>query len=98
MSVMTAEAPAPSPFAADPFYCLGVADAYDEHKAGEDIHALARRVDEMLDAAPIDSVPASLYVCGYGNAIAGILNGHIAQVNAQTEVAHRWHANQGHAA
>ncbi|MET8585686.1 hypothetical protein ABZX39_33185 [Streptomyces collinus] len=99
MTITLPEAPAPSPFATDPFYCLGIADAYDEHQAGENIHTLKRRADEMLDATPIDSVPASLYACGYGNAVAGILNGHIAQINAQTEVAHLWlNRTQGRAA
>ena len=90
MTVMTPEAATPSPFASDPFYALGVADAYDEHAAGEDVHTLVRRADEMLDAAPTGPVPANLYVCGYGHTVRGILNGHIAMTNAQTEVAHRW--------
>lgn len=93
MTTMTPEAPTPSPFTDDPFYCLGIADAYDEHAAGEDIHTLNRRFEEMFDVTPADHIPASLYVCGYGNAIAGILNSHIAQINAQTEVAHRWLAD-----
>ncbi|MFE6412621.1 hypothetical protein ACFVOR_37440 [Streptomyces sp. NPDC057837] len=94
MTTMTPEANTPSPFASDPFYALGVADAYDEHAAGVDIHALKRRADEMLDAAPQGLVPANLYVCGYGNTIASILNGHIAQINAQTEVAQTWLARK----
>jgi hypothetical protein len=98
MTTMTTEAITPNPFTDDPFYCLGIADAYDEHAAGEDIHTLNRRADEMFDSTPADSIPASLYVCGYATAIAGILNGHIAQINAQTEVAHRWLATQGRAA
>lgn len=96
MTTMTI-APA-NPYAADPFYALGVADAYDEHQAGENIHTLKRRADEMLDAAPTDKASVSLYVCGYGNTVAGILNGHIAQINAQTEVAHRWLHHQERAA
>lgn len=90
MTTMTPEALTPSPFASDPFYALGVADAYDEHNAGENVHDLVRRADEMLDVAPTGPVPANLYVCGYANTVRGILNGHIAQINAQTEVAHRW--------
>jgi hypothetical protein len=93
MTTMTTEATTPNPFANDPFYLLGTADAYDEHAAGENIHDLVRRADEMLDAAPTGLVPANLYVCGYGNTVRGILNGHIAQINAQTEVAHRWLAD-----
>lgn len=98
MTTMTI-APAVSPFARDPFYALGVADAYDEHQAGENVHTLARRADEMLDAAPTGLVPANLYVCGYANTVRGILNGHIAMTNAQAEVAHRWlNRKQGRAA
>ena len=98
MTTMTPEAPAPSPFANDPFYALGVADAYDEYQAGENVHTLVRRADEMLDAAPA-SMPASLYVVGYGNTVRGLLNGHIAQINAQAEVAHLWlNRTQGRAA
>lgn len=99
MTTMTPEALTPSPFTNDPFYALGVADAYDEYQAGENVHDLQRRAHEMLGAAPMDSVPVSLYVCGYGNTVAGIFNGHIAQINAQTEVAHRWlNRTQGRAA
>ncbi|QBJ94486.1 hypothetical protein D0Z67_29400 (plasmid) [Streptomyces seoulensis] len=98
MTTMTSEATTPSPFARDPFYCLGIADAYDEYTAGEDIHALKQRAEEMLDAAPTGLVPANLYVCGYATAIAGLLNGHIAQIGAQTEVAHRWLTEQERAA
>ncbi|MFB8182554.1 hypothetical protein ACFC8N_42525 [Streptomyces sp. NPDC055966] len=90
MSLKTYEAPASSPFAKNPFYALGVADAYDEHQNGENVHNLVRRADEMLDAAPTGLVPANLYVCGYANTVHGILNGHIAQINAQSEVAHQW--------
>ncbi|MGA5670007.1 hypothetical protein ACPCTG_31570 [Streptomyces pseudogriseolus] len=83
-----------NPFAADPFYALGVADAYDEYKAGEDIHNLYRRADEMLDAAPTDASPANFYVCGYANTVRGLLNTHIAQINAQAEVAQTWLARK----
>ncbi|MFJ4473303.1 hypothetical protein ACIP2X_38215 [Streptomyces sp. NPDC089424] len=94
MTTMTPEAAAQSPFASDPFYCLGVADAYDEHAAGEDIEDLVRRADEMLDAAPEGVVPANYYVCGYGNTVRGILNSHIATVNAQAEDAQTWLARK----
>lgn len=93
MTTMTI-APAVSPFANDPFYALGVADAYDEHKAGENVHDLRRRADEMLDAAPHTAGPASLYVVGYANTVIGLLNGHMAQINAQAEVAQTWLARK----
>jgi hypothetical protein len=94
MTTMTPEATTPNPFARDPFYALGVADAYDEHQAGTDVHTLMRRADEMLDGAPTGLVPANLYVCGYAMTVRGILNGHIAQINAQAEVAQTWLARK----
>lgn len=94
MSIVSPETPTPSPIATDPFYCLGVADAYDEHAAGHNIHDLKRRADEMLDAAPTGDHPANYYVCGYTNTVCGILNGHIAQINAEAEVAHTWLARK----
>ncbi|QLJ06786.1 hypothetical protein HZZ00_37800 (plasmid) [Streptomyces sp. NEAU-sy36] len=98
MTTMTTETITPSPFTNDPFYALGAADAYDEYNAGENVHDLVRRADEMLDVAPSGRVPANLYVCGYANTVRGILNGHITQINAQTEVAHQWLQNtQGRA-
>jgi hypothetical protein len=87
-------APAVSPFASDPFYAMGVADAYDEHQAGNSIHILKARADAMLDADPRGSIPAELYLVGYANAVIGLMNGHIAQTNAQAEVAHRWQSRQ----
>lgn len=83
-----------SPFASNPFYALGVADAYDEHQAGEDVHTLVRRADQMLDTAPNDTSPANFYVCGYANTVRGILSSHIAQINAQADVAQTWLARR----
>ncbi|WP_330328258.1 hypothetical protein [Streptomyces pseudovenezuelae] len=83
-------APAVSPFARDPFYAMGVADAYDEYAAGEDIHVLKRRAEEMVDADTHGSIPAELYLLGYATNVIGLMNGHIAQINAQTEVAQTW--------
>ncbi|MFC9891500.1 hypothetical protein [Streptomyces pilosus] len=94
MTAMSPETSLTNPFANDPFYCLGIADAYDEHKAGDNIHTLLRRADEMLDTAPTGLHPANLYVCGYANAVRGLLNGHIAQINAQAEVAQTWLARK----
>lgn len=88
MTTMTF-APAAGVFDRDPFYAIGKADAYDEYMAGESIDTLKRRTDEMLDADTRGQMPADLYRLGYGNAIAGLMNGHIATVNAQAEVAHR---------
>lgn len=56
MSIQTIT-PAVSPFARDPFYAMGVADAYDEYQAGEDVHVLKRRAEEMLDAPPAAPCP-----------------------------------------
>lgn len=89
MSIQTL-APAVSPFASDPFYAIGVADAYDEYQAGEDIHVLKNRAAQLLDADPGGSIPAELYLVGYANTVIGLVNGHIATVNAQAEVAHHW--------
>lgn len=89
MTTMTPEALTPSPFANDPFYALGVADAYDEHQAGENVHDLKRRADELLDAAPM-ALPARLYVAGYARTVIGLVSGHLAQISAQAEVAHQW--------
>ncbi|WP_371099844.1 hypothetical protein [Streptomyces sp. PU_AKi4] len=94
MTAMTPETTTSNPFANDPFYALGTADAYDEHKAGENVHTLLRRAHEMLDAAPLGPTPANLYVCGYANTVRGLLNGHMAQINAQTEVAQTWLARK----
>ncbi|MEW2402211.1 hypothetical protein [Streptomyces sp. NPDC046862] len=82
-----------SPFARDPFYAMGVADAYDEYHAGETIDTLKRRAAELLDAEYPQTQhvqPAELYRLGYGNAVAGLMNGHIAQINAQADVAQTW--------
>ncbi|MFJ7023202.1 hypothetical protein ACIQUW_33055 [Streptomyces sp. NPDC101117] len=95
-TVMPETSPA-SPFAADPFYCLGVADAYDEYTAGASIDTLSVRASALLDAdyPKTDHVqPAELYRLGYCNSIAGLIRGHIATVNAQTEVAYTSHRNQ----
>jgi hypothetical protein len=94
MTTMSTQTATPSPFARDPFYALGAADAYDEHRAGEDVHTLTRRADEMLDAAPTGLVPANFYVCGYANTVRGLLNAHIAQTNAQADVAQTWLARK----
>jgi hypothetical protein len=96
MTTMTI-APAAGAFARDPFYALGVADAYDEYNAGETIDTLKRRADELLEAdypQTQQTVPAELYRIGYGNTVIGLMNGHIATVNAQTEVAHDWLARE----
>lgn len=87
-------ATAVSPFARDPFYALGVADAYDEHRAGEDVHILKRRAEEMLDADTHGSVPAELYLIGYANTVIGIFNSHVAGIGAETEVAQTWLARK----
>jgi hypothetical protein len=92
MTTMTL-APAAGAFARDPFYALAVADAYDEYNAGETIDTLKRRADELLDAdypQTQQTVPAELYRIGYGNTVVGLMNAHIATVNAQAEVAHKW--------
>ncbi|MCX5000932.1 hypothetical protein [Streptomyces longwoodensis] len=94
MTILTTTVPAASPFASDPFYALGVADAYDEHAAGEDVHTLLRRADEMLDTTPNDVTPANFYVCGYANTVRGILDSHIAHINAQADVAQTWLARK----
>lgn len=83
-----------SPYARDPFYAMGVADAYDEHQAGHNIHDLKHRADEMLDADTRDSVPADLYLLGYATTVVGLMNGHIAQINAESEVAQTWLARK----
>ncbi|MFF1444190.1 hypothetical protein [Streptomyces sp. NPDC058295] len=87
MSLMTT-APAVSPFANDPFYSMGIADAYDEHQAGETVDTLKQRAADMLEADTRGQIPAELYRVGYATAIAGLLNFHIATVNAQADVAH----------
>ena len=87
MTTMTI-APTVSPFARDPFYAMGVADAYDEYQAGETIDTLKVRASLLLDAEypRTDTVqPAELYRLGYANSIAGMINSHIATVNAQCE-------------
>ena len=86
MSLMTTGTTG-SGFAHNPHYATGVADAYDEYMAGTDIHTLVRRSHEMLDA-PTSSIPAELYLAGYANTIVALLNGHIATITAQTNVAH----------
>lgn len=96
MTTMTTEY-AISPFARDPFYAMGVADAYDEYAAGESIDTLKRRAAELLDAdyPKTEHVqPAELYRLGYGNSVAGLMNGHIATVDAQSEVAQTWLARK----
>jgi hypothetical protein len=96
MTTMTF-APANNAFARDPFYALGVADAYDEYQAGETIDTLKRRANELLDAEypKTENIqPAELYRLGYVTSIAGILNSHIASVNAQTDVSQTWWARK----
>lgn len=96
MTTMTFASPV-SPFANDPFYAMGVADAYDEYMAGETIDTLKRRAAELLDAEYPKTqqiVPAELYRIGYGTAIAGVISGHIATVNAQAEVSQKWWARK----
>lgn len=78
--------PTAGPFVGDPFYAMGVADAYDEHQSGEDVHLLRRRADEMLDT-PSHSRPADLYVVGYATTVIELMNAHGAEIAAQTEVA-----------
>lgn len=99
MSSPAIEVAAVSPFARDPFYALGVGDAYDEYMAGESIEVLKCRASELLDAEYPKTAsvqPAELYRLGYATSIAGILNGHIAAVNAQTEVAQKtWARKNG---
>lgn len=92
MTVQTFTPPT-SPYARDPFYALGAADAYDEHQAGTNVHDLLR-ADEMLDNAPTGRDSVDLYVCGYGNAVRGLLDSHIAQINAQADVAQTWLARK----
>ncbi|GAA3807854.1 hypothetical protein ACFQ0G_53765 [Streptomyces chiangmaiensis] len=90
-------APAVSPFARDPFYAMGVADAYDEHAAGDSIDTLKVRASCLLEAdyPRTDKVqPAELYRLGYVTSIAGLINGHIATVNAQCEVAQKDQARE----
>jgi hypothetical protein len=96
MSLMTVT-PAVSPFANDPFYALGLADAYDEHQNGTPIDVLKARAAELLDAEYPKTKhvqPAELYRIGYATGIAGILNSHIATVNSQAEVAQTWRARK----
>ncbi|MFJ6068993.1 hypothetical protein ACIQHU_38890 [Streptomyces tendae] len=93
MTVQTFTPPT-SPFARDPFYAMGAADAYDEHHAGLGIHDLLRRADEMLDIPSTGRDSVDLYVCGYGNAVRGLLDSHIAQINAQADVAQTWLARK----
>jgi hypothetical protein len=96
MTTMTF-APANNAFARDPFYSLGVADAYDEYQAGETIDTLKRRANELLDAEypkTQNIQPAELYRLGYATSIAGIINGHIATVNAQADVSQKWWARK----
>jgi hypothetical protein len=87
MATMTSEATTPSPFSHDPFYALGVADAYDEYMAGENIHTLKRRAEAMLDIPSDGRESTDLYVVGYANTVIGLMNSHVAEINAQTEVA-----------
>lgn len=92
MSLMTPETAA-SAFARDPFYAMGVADAYDEYQAGESIDTLKTRASQLLDADYPKTQhvqPAELYRLGYCTSIAGLISGHIATVNAQAEVAQTW--------
>jgi hypothetical protein len=96
MTTMTF-APANNAFARDPFYSLGVADAYDEYQAGETIDTLKRRANELLDAEypkTQNIQPAELYRLGYTNTVIGIFNGHIATVNAQADVSQTWWARK----
>jgi len=93
MTTLTPESNGLSPFDGDPFYALGVADAYDEHQAGETLQILLLRADEMLDAAPAQT-PVSLYVVGYANTVRRLLNEHIAYVNAEADVAQSWLARK----
>ncbi|MFF7335374.1 hypothetical protein [Streptomyces sp. NPDC008150] len=77
----------------DPFYCLGRADAYDEHKDGVSVHDLRARAELLLDNAP-RTEPMNLYAAGYGNTVIGIFNNHMAQIRAQAEVAQTSHARK----
>ncbi|MFE0207067.1 hypothetical protein [Streptomyces sp. NPDC058985] len=86
--------PAVSPFARDPFYATGVADAYDEHQAGDNIHTLKARAEQMLDTPSDGREAIDLYVVGYANTVIGLLNTHIAQTNAQADVAQTWLARK----
>lgn len=93
MTVQTFTPPT-SPYARDPFYAMGIADAYDEHRAGISVHDLRRRAEEMLDVPSDGRESIDLYVAGYGNAVCGLMNSHVAQINAQAEVSHRWLARK----
>lgn len=87
-----------SPFANDPFYALGIADAYDEHQAGETIDTLKARASALLDADYPHTghiQPAELYRLGYATSIAGLIRSHIATVNAQSDVAHNTRTQTG---
>ncbi|MGV9226346.1 hypothetical protein ACWDPF_27175 [Streptomyces albogriseolus] len=91
---MQTVAPAISPFAHDPFYAMGVADAYDEYQAGEDVHLLKQRAELMLDTPSGGVDSTDLYVVGYANTVIGLMNTHIAQIAAQTETAQTWLARK----
>ncbi|MFD9004469.1 hypothetical protein ACFV0T_26510 [Streptomyces sp. NPDC059582] len=96
MTIQTV-APAISPFARDPFYALGIADAYDEHAAGETLDTLKARANALLDAdyPQTDRIqPAELYRLGYVTSIAGLINSHIATVDAQSELAQKKQARK----
>ncbi|MEH0490560.1 hypothetical protein QBA78_36500 [Streptomyces scabiei] len=41
-----------------------------------------------------DTVFISLYVVGYATTVIGLVNGHMAQINAQTDVAQTWWARK----
>ncbi|MFE1949968.1 hypothetical protein ACFW9D_05800 [Streptomyces sp. NPDC059524] len=87
MSITTL-APATNSFANDPFYALGVADAYDEHQNGDNITILKQRATALLAADARNSLPAELYRMGYANTVIGLANTHRAEVTAQAEVAY----------
>jgi hypothetical protein len=93
MTTMTI-ANAVSPFAHDPFYALGVADAYDEHQAGDDVHLLKRRAEEMLNTPSDGRESTDLYIVGYANTVIGLMNSHIATIAAQTEGAQKQQARK----
>ena len=86
--------PLTSPFARDPFYAMGAADAYDEHHAGVSVHDLQRRANEMLDIPSDGRESIDLYVVGYGNAVIGLMQTHMAQIAAQAEDAQKTHARK----
>lgn len=95
MTAVSPEAAVPSPFAHDPFYAMGKADAYDEHRAGDTVHTLQQRAEQMLDAIPAGT-PGSLYAAGYATCVLGLMASHIAEVNAQADVAHTSQTRKQH--